>query len=670
VTRAIQPEDVLNLRSASDAQPSPDGRRIAYVVTELDRSADKARSSIWCIASDGSDPRRLSDEGGQPRWSADGRRLAFVANRQTGGQIVRVDSDGGDPVQLTDVPGGVTGPSVWSPDGSRIAFIARTPSVPAGAPRSTRRLRYLLNGSGYIGDSFWHIFTVSTDQASAATQLTSGDWHHFAPAWSPDGSHLACISTRREDWDTEWVWDVYVLDARESKTPPRVLTRSEGTCAAPAWSPDGQWIAYYANECPGTAYTQDYYLWLAPAAGGVPRNVSRGQLDRGCQVSQPPANNEPPRWSADSNTVFCHVREGGFFHLYAYSLATDDLRPVRTPCSVDEPLDGWVRQSADGSLFAFTAATAVQPAELYVSAADGTSPRQLTSLNDDALADLALRPPRRLSHTSPEGWQVESWLWLPRSYTVGDGPLPAVLYFHGGPHNTVALGFNDQLHALASAGFAVVAPNFRGSTGFGAAFADCILRDWGTRELVDGLAIVDRLVAEGIVDADRLGVFGGSYGGFMTNLALARSDRFAAGVSYATIAALDSWSQQTDHWESVDWDSGGPPWQVPDYYRTHSPMTDVANIHAPLLILHGEEDYRCAVGEADQLFCALRKLKRTVELVRYPGGSHAFAHVGPPSHRVDFLERVIAWFRRYLQQAEEKGGPALDSMLRQAQHSP
>jgi dipeptidyl aminopeptidase/acylaminoacyl peptidase len=443
------------------------------------------------------------------------------------------------------------------------------------------------------------------------------------------------------------VWDLYVLNAQDATAAPRCLTDSARVCAAPAWSPDGQWIVYYANECPATAYTQDYYLWLVPAAGGAARNVSRA-LDRGCQASQPPSNNEPPRWSGDSSTVFCQVREGGFFHYYAYHLADDDLRRVLAPGDVLEPIDAWVRQSTDGSLLAFAAATAIRPAEVYVSAPDGTHRRQLTDLNGAALAAVEVRAPSRLSHDSPEGWAVETWLWLPPSYRPEDGPLPSVLYYHGGPHNTVALGFNEQLHALAGAGFAVVAVNFRGSTGFGAAYADCILRDWGPRELADGLAIVDVLVEQGIVDPRRVGVFGGSYGGFMTNLALARTDRFAAGVSYATISGLDSWAYMTDHWESVDWDSGGPPWQIPDYYRTHSPMTDVAAIRAPLLILHGEEDYRCSVTEADQLFGALRKLKRTVELVRYPGGSHAFAHVGPPSHRLDFQQRVVDWFRSYL----------------------
>jgi dipeptidyl aminopeptidase/acylaminoacyl peptidase len=448
---------------------------------------------------------------------------------------------------------------------------------------------------------------------------------------------------------------VYVLDAQDSGVAPRRLTESQGTCAAPTWSPDGRWIAYFDNRCPGTAYAQDYYLCLVPAAGGATRMVSKN-LDRGCQISQPPATNEPARWSADSTTVFCHVRDGGFYHYYAYRLADENLQPVRAARDVLEPIDGLVRQSADGGLLAFTAATAVRPAELYACGPDGTNCRQLTDLNGEVLASIDVQAPQRMTHVSPEGWQVETWLWLPPAHGSGDPPLPTVLYYHGGPHNTVALGFNEQMHLLAGAGFAVVGVNFRGSTGFGAAFADSILGDWGSRELVDGLAIVDTLVEQGIVDPRRVGVFGGSYGGFMTNLALAHTDRFAAGVSYATISGLDTFANQTDHWESVDWDSGGPTWQIPDYYRSHSPLTDVAQIRAPLLILHGEEDYRCAVAEADQLFGALRKLKRTVELVRYPGGPHAFAHVGPPSHRLDFVQRVTDWFQRYVAHGDTHPG--------------
>jgi dipeptidyl aminopeptidase/acylaminoacyl peptidase len=628
------------LRYASDAQPSPAGDRIAYVVNEVDSAADKNRSGIWVVPVVGEDAARcLVDGASQPRWSPDGQLLAFVR----GDQIWVLPLAGGEPKQITDVPGRVTGPAVWSPDGRRIAFIARVGATAGSRPRVIRRLRYLLNGAGYIADSFWHVFVVSVD-GDSTVQLTSGEWHHFAPAWSPDGTSITCVTTRREDWDTEWVWDVYVLDASGAGAAPRCLTDSGGTCAAPVWSPDGQWIAYYANECPFTAYTQDYYLWLVPAAGGEARNVSRPSLDRGCQASQPPAVNEPPRWSVDSSTVFCHIREGGFFHYYAYDLARDSLQPVLAPRDVHGPIDGWVRQSADCSVLAFAAATGTRPAEVYACGPDGSNLRQLTDLNHV----LDVCAPRRLTHSSPERWEVESWLWLPPSYQAGDAPLPTVLYFHGGPHNTVALAFNETMHVLASAGFAVIAVNFRGSTGFGAAFADSILRDWGTRELEDGLTIVDKLVEQGVVDPDRLGVYGGSYGGFMTNLALARTDRFAAGVSYATISGLDTWAHITDHWESMDWDSGGAPWQIPDYYRTHSPMTYVADIHAPLLILHGEEDFRCSVSEADQLFGALRKLKRTVELVRYPGGSHAFAHTGPPSHRLDFMERVIDWFERYL----------------------
>jgi dipeptidyl aminopeptidase/acylaminoacyl peptidase len=635
----LQAEDCLALRSASDAQPSPDGERIVYVLNEVDRAADQNLTSIWLVAVADGASRQILASGSQPRWSPDGKWLAFMREDQ----LWLLSFEGGEPRQVTSVPGGVTGPPVWSPDGRRIAFTARIPSATSSGPRVIRRLRYLLNGAGYIGDGFWHIFTVSVDGAETV-QLTSGEWHHFAPAWSPDSAQITCVTTRREDWDTEWVWDVYVLDASDRGGAARCLTDSGGTCAAPAWSPDGQWIAYYANECPGTAYTQDYYLWLVPAAGGIARNVSRALLDRGCQVSQPPSRNEPPHWAQDSSTVFCHIREAGFFHYYAYDLAGSSLRRIVSTCEASEPIDGWVRQSADGTLLAFAAATAVRPAEIYVCEQDGAHRRQLTNLNDV----IEVGGPERLTHQSPEGWEVESWLWLPPAYRTGDAPLPTVLYFHGGPHNTVGLAFNETMHVLAGAGFAIVAVNFRGSTGFGAAFADSILRDWGTRELADGVSIVDSLVEQGIVDRRRLGVYGGSYGGFMTNLALSRTDRFAAGVSFATISALDSWGYQTDHWESVDWDSGGPPWQIPEYYRSHSPLTYVADIHAPLLILHGEEDYRCSVAEADQLFGALRKLKRTVELVRYPGGAHAFAHTGPPSYRLDAMQRVLAWFQRYL----------------------
>lgn len=236
---------------------------------------------------------------------------------------------------------------------------------------------------------YWHVFTVRAEGGSPATpvQVTNGEWHHFAPGWSPDDAHITCISTRRDDWDTEWVWDVFVLDAHDGAAPPRCLTQSQGTCAAPAWSPDGKWIAYYANECPSTAYTQGYYLWLVPAAGGTPRNVSR-RLDRGCQVSQPPSTNEPPHWSADSGTVFCHVREGGFYHYYAYDLAADQLHPVLASSDVEEPIDGWVRQSVDGGLLTFTAATAVRPAELY-----RANHGRLTDLNGDALASFNVRAP-------------------------------------------------------------------------------------------------------------------------------------------------------------------------------------------------------------------------------------------------------------------------------------
>ena len=453
---------------------------------------------------------------------------------------------------------------------------------------------------------------------------------------------MVCVSTRREDWDTEWVWDVFVLDASAGGSEPRCVTDSAGTCAAPAWSPDGQWIAYYANECPYTAYAQDYYLWLAPAAGGAARNVSRPLLDRGCQASQPPSVNEPPHWSADSQTVFCTIRQGGFFHYSAYDLATNTLRAVHAPRDVAEPVDGWVRQTADGAPRAFTGATGVRPSEVYTLSGDGV--RAVTNLNEA----LDVRAPERLTHTSPEGWEVESWLWLPPGYRSGDAPLPTVLYYHGGPHNTVALGFNETMHVLAGAGFAVVGVNFRGSTGFGAAYADSILGDWGTRELADGLAIVDALVEQGRRRCAATGRVrrqlwrlhdqpGARAHGPVRGWCVVRDhlrDRHV-GQSNRPLGI-----SRLGQWRTVVGDSGVLPIALATHVRCgHSGAALDPARRSGLSLLRGGG--RPVVRRAAQAQAHGRAgaVSRRRALLR--------AH-GPPSYRLDALQRVVGWFERYL----------------------
>jgi dipeptidyl aminopeptidase/acylaminoacyl peptidase len=605
-----------------------------------------------------------------PRWSPDGTHLAYVSDASGGRQVWVTAAQGGEGVQLTRISGGVTAPPVWSPDSRSLAITGRVhlsadgiPSTdekaasrPTHAPRVVTRLRYLLDGSGFLGDRWSHVFVIPVRPGDAVSgdvpiptpeAVTSGRWHHLHPTWSPDGNRIACVTTRRPDWDLEWVWDVMVFDRSTPTVSPRCLTRSRGVCAAPAWSPDGRWIAYFDNQCTGTGTTKDYHLWRVAVSGGEYPEPLSVAVNRGSPVSEPPATNEPPQWTADSQSIYFQIREGSFHVACRWDEATRRVTRVLDPHGPGGPISPVVRRNRSGSLTVFTAATATKPPDVYRVGPSGLV-SQVTELNRDALARMTLGAPRPAVVNASDGTPVESWIWMPPGTRIDHRPLPAVLFFHGGPHNTVNLSFNEPMHVLAGAGFVVIAPNFRGSTGYGSAFADMILGDWGPRELEDGLAIVDALISDGTVDPARVGVFGGSYGGFMTNLAIGRTNRFTAGVSFATISRLDTFALTTDHWESIDWDSRGTPWERPDYYRSHSPLTDVQAMRAPLLILHGEEDHTCPVGEADQLFAALRKLKRTVELVRYPGGSHAFSGIGRPSHRIDAAERMVDWFKRYV----------------------
>ena len=669
----LQPADTVQFVGASDAQPSPDGTRIAYVATTLDSRADVVRTRVHLIDPDGHPIGPIGDLGANalhPRWSPDGSLLAFVTDARDGRQVWVTAVPGGDAVQLTRISGGLSAPPVWSPDSRSLAITARvfvvadgSPSTnedadtgPAHRPRVVTRLRYLLDGSGFVGDRWSHIFVVpvrigDADAGDAPMPtpeaVTSGEWHHLHPTWSPDGRRIACVTTRRPDWDLEWVWDVMVFDRATPTALPRCLTKSRGVCAAPAWSPDGNWIAYFENLCSGTGTTKDYHLWRVATAGDASPEPLSLSLDRGSPASEPPATNEPPQWSADSRSIHFQIREGSFHVACRWDEEPRRISRVLEPQGAGGPVSPVVRRNLGGSLAVFTAATGTQPPEVYRAGPSGMA-HQITALNSDALARITVREPRSRIVNATDGTPIESWIWMPPRTGVDHAPLPAILFFHGGPHNTVNLSFNEPMHVLAGAGFVAIAPNFRGSTGYGSAFADVILGDWGPRELEDGLAVVEALIADGTVDQARVGVFGGSYGGFMTNLAIGRTNRFRAGVSFATISRLDTFALTTDHWESIDWDSGGTPWERPDYYRMHSPLTDVQTMHAPLLILHGEEDFTCPVGEADQLFAALRKLRRTVELVRYPGGSHAFSGIGRPSHRIDAAVRLVEWFRKYV----------------------
>jgi dipeptidyl aminopeptidase/acylaminoacyl peptidase len=640
----LQPADLFGLRSLGDPQLSPDGLAVAVVLTIPNREADRDESALWLVEVATGDLRPLTagPRDRWPRWSPDGQALAFVGDQGESSQVWLLARDSTTPRPLVVLPGRVSGPPIWRPDGRALAVTVLVRPEAAGdrpQPKVVRRLRTQMEGVGDLLDAFWQIFVIDLVGSEPQVRpLTTGPWHHFHPAWSPDGRWLALVTTRRPDWDLEWVWDLYLCQADGRDW--RRLTPSTGVCLAPAWSPDGEWLAYFANECPWTATTRDYHLFLLRVEEGVPRNLS-ASLDRGAVVAPPPAPTSPPVWSGDGTRLTWLVRDGGRLALVQCTLADGQVRPLVQ----GDPYPLQFSQGGPEDSLALVMTDWETPADLFLAPATGAPLRRLTRLNAPMLAGKALSRPRRVVVARPEGLSIEGWLWPP----VGDppSPWPLLVHQHGGPHGAVGPGFDLRTQVLAGAGFAVLSVNWRGSAGYGAAFAQALEGNWGGPELEDTLLVLDHLVAEGLVDPLCLGVYGSSYGGYLVNLFLGRTDRFRAGVTIATISDLRTLAYQTDQWESIEGDNGGPPFARPAYYAERSPLTYVERMTAPLLILHGEADLTCPIGEAVQLFTALRRLRRPVELVRYPGAGHALG-AGRPGYRLDVLQRLLAWFRQHL----------------------
>ncbi len=648
--RPLVPADVLRLRAVSDVQVSPDGARVAHVVEWCDPEADTMRSAVWV---DGQRATWGGRREGAPRWSPDGRSLCFVSDRSGRPELWLLPAGtGGEARQVTDSPYAPEQPA-WSPDGRTLLYIARKVERSEYVrPQVVTRLRYLLNGRHYVGDGFWQVFSVPA-AGGPSRQLTADGWHHLHPAWSPDGRRIAFCTTRNPDWDLEWVWDVHTADAADGGDLRRV-TAGGGVCLAPSFSPDGSQIAYLFNGNPTTGSTADYHVWVVPAGGGRGRDLTC-DLDRGALGREPPAAQPAPLWSPDGAHITWVCRDGGVARLVRTSLAADGdpgalgeaaFAPAgRAPNGRHEALgpgDGaaaWPSASADGRRLVFAFSDAHHPAEAYD--ADG----HRLSAENAWLDEVRTVAPQRLRLPTDDGLGFECLLWLPEG---ASGPHATLVEIHGGPHGATGPAFSARQQMLVGAGFAVVAVNYRGSAGYGQAFADRIHGNWGVLEHADCMAAVDHLVTAGLADPARLGVFGGSYGGYMTNYVITHTERFGAAVSMSTIASLQTLAYTIDHWESIATDQGGPPYAQPEYYAAHSPITHVARVSTPLLILHGERDDTCPVGEADQFFAALRMQRKEAMLVRYPGEAHGFMLGGRPQTRRDAHARLLAWFVEHL----------------------
>lgn len=668
--RKMKAQDLLTMRFVSQPQLSPDGTHAAFVSRWIDPEKNKYFSNLWLVPTDGGEPRRFTvgDYGDtSPRWSPDGGRIAFISDRSDSSQIWLIPVNGGEAEQLGGLEEGSLGALAWSPDGTKIAFSFRPkPAADRKAEREAReeehrsyppliirRAGYREDGTGYNGGERWHLQTVTVETGDV-NQLTSEDYDDHSPAWSPDGQTIAFVSNRSEDADlTPGYQDIWLISCDDGAV--RRLTKQSGHMQNLVWSPDGAKIAYIGHDRPDEIWgVSDPHLWVVSVESGEAQDLTLG-LDRPVghhtlgDTSESEVGAASLIWSVNGARLFFLVSDRGSCHLYSVNRSGGELIQL-TQGAIDVCSFSADRETRQ---LALQVGSTTEPGDVYLLStrnSDESTPSRLTDLNREWKAKLSLSTPEEIWFDTYDGKKIQGWIVKPPDFDP-HRKYPLILEIHGGPHTQYGNAFFHEFQFLAARGYVVLYTNPRGSKGYGEAFTAAIRGTWGDPELNDLIAGVDYVIDQGYVDSERLGVTGGSYGGFMTNWAVGHTDRFKAAVTQRSVTNMISMAGTCD--VQLMGDRTYFPsevWEDPTLYWKLSPLGYVQNISTPLLILHSEGDLRCPIEQGEQLFIALKRLKREVEFVRYPGeASHDLSRSGPPDLRLDRLGRIVEWMDKHLQ---------------------
>jgi dipeptidyl aminopeptidase/acylaminoacyl peptidase len=700
VPRPARPDDLYRLRVPLDPRLSPDGRLAAFSVKATAPGHDDYRTAIWAAPLDGSGAARRLTIGARsdshPRFSPDGRTLAFrtdrrlwvedeparpkdAKDREDTYQVHLLPLDGGEARRLTDLPRGVES-FAWSPDGRTLAVLTcsvgatlkeearrrgRPPKAkPGETPRSDYRyidrLAYMYNGVGYVDDHETHLWLVDVE-TGAARPLVVGRTAEASPAWSPDGTRIAFTANRRPHPDIDFRSGIYVVDVATGS----VTTIAGGADAVffePAWLPDGSALVALGERFPRAGYRTGIWRFAADGSdagrGGGVDLLATSELkpDAGMNSDVTIGDGARAVPSSDGGHVLFTAPVDGSVELWRVPVA-GGAAPERLTTD-RHYLSGWDAQPVDGRdvvVAVRSTGTSLPEVVAYDVPRSGPAagPRLLSHLNDELGAEIAWVEPVERRWTS-EGREVQGWL-LP----AGDGPQPLALQIHGGPHTLYGWSPMLEWQVLAGVGISVLASNPRGSEGYGEAFNRANLGDWGDGPMADVIAGVDQAVADGLADPDRLGVTGGSYGGYLTNWIVGRTDRFRAAVTCRSVVDMRMLFLTGDisggEWAQIEF--GRKPWEEPAYFDSISPLALAANVRTPLLIQHAERDLRTTVGQGEALFTVLRSLRRPVRFMRVPDESHELTRSGRPFRRAENLVQVRDWFVHFLVRGERRLPP-------------
>lgn len=682
-TKPIGPDLFRHLTGVADPTVMPDGSRCAYVLSWIDAETSNSRSRIYQVklpgGGDRPEPRPFTrgNSDTHPRYSPNGALLAFLRadeSPETKRQVWLMPADGGEAAQLTTLPSGAR-EFVWSPDSSRLAVVAdvgadqTASTIDEPRARNVRRIRYRHDAIGWRGDAHFHLFLVDV-QSGEATQVTDGDWDDMAPAWSPDGNRIAFISGRSGSRDAAATNEVYVLeiDLTDDALPePELWSHGLTDAAAVAWSPDGNRLLAAGGEGEGLMVLWQAYLYVLEE-NEPPRRLTDDAI-RPC-LGYPGIF--PPlelRWTrskdGDNDRIVFLADASGETRLYTLDVL-DNCDPAQPAPLTDggELLSG-IAMDSSAERVALVASSPTAPSDLHLVNVAGTHRRRLTAHNDAWLADRRAAPMEKFTIETAE-YDIECRLYHPPDF---DPTLkyPLVLEIHGGPNGAFYDSFVPWHQVLAGAGYLALAVNPRGSSTYGEEFVNAVLGDWGGDDYRDLMAAVDSVCQRDYVDTDRLGIHGYSYGGYMTTWAIGHTTRFRAAVAGAP--CIDLWSMYgtsdiATSFGETQWANrlaGGMSISRPLVnelaegvdslaYRLlqRSPITFAPRVETLVLLLHGEADARCPIGQSEQYFQVMKRLGKEVEMVRFPGCSHGFLRTGHVALRQAYLERMLGWFQHWL----------------------
>jgi dipeptidyl aminopeptidase/acylaminoacyl peptidase len=657
--KRLEARDLFRLALPSSPSLSPDGTQVAFALTRMDPKENRYVSHIYTVPVRGGRIRQMTTgehNDTSPAWSPDGRWIAFVSDRGKKSQIWLLPAQGGEARQLTHLEGGPIRQLAWSPDGRRILFGHRIQKKEDPEKKKKKatfkhitRLRYKLDGDGFWPKERWHLWTV-TVPGGRARQITFGENDDWGGVWSPDGRWIAFVSNRLPDAD----WhpdnsDIFVV--RPTGGRPRQVTSRFGMADVPAWSHDGRWIYYLGHfGKDGQWNKMPIHVYRIPSRGGPVRDLTPEldywPLNMVVTDTAMPAGQEAilfPYMEDGKERLAIWLDERGGCRLYSLPATGGALRPE---FAEDVNIVGASVLRKEGRA-AVVAARMMDVGDVYDVPLDGSGQvRRLTRINAAVFRSLDLTEPEEVTFRNGST-RIQGWILRPPGFRRGR-KYPMLIEVHGGPMCQYGYTFFHEMHLLAAQGYVVVFSNPRGSDGFGTEFRCCIDRKWGTVDFKDVMAVVQTMARKPYVDRKRLGILGGSYGGFMTTWAVSHTDIFKAAVTQRQAGNMYGMFAASDFGFYYVYEYRKYPWQDPMLYLKRSPNFYAGRIKTPLLIIHSENDYRCPMSQAEELFTALKMQKKTVEMVLFEGESHGLSRRGKPLNRLERLNRILDWFRRYL----------------------